>query len=432
MHVQVDELPKKAAPKKYRKLILIISAIGFLITMGLGIYFMFIAPQTSDPQTINVTPEIPGYKINFSYEIGIIPAAYNQHIVKITHGGGEIVDNMSETLWITLYPPDSTPYLRRTPVTHISKYMEFTEGDVLYIYLGKDQQFYASKELPDYNDYIDFPNGKWGVHIDDARYKSAISSYEFGISNSKTHLVNSNSKLRIADMVNEAEPFDTVFVDGDQIYHEQVTISDKPIRIYSLNGATIDAGGYNSVISVLNASYSEIRGFNIVSSGTKEPSEAGILLRYSDHITITNNTIHNNQNGIYTIGSINNIIKYNQIYENDISGIALSMGSNSNTVKENSIQLNTIGIYIKDSSDTNYIVKNTGHGNTRYGILIDNKLKNIYEYNNFSYDKLSYDKIVEQNLTSYSGDKTSWDTWFATCGSHESASSPACQGAKEE
>lgn len=428
MHVEVSEMPKKPSPSKNkkRKIILAVSIIIVLLCLSAGMY-MIMVPAEIIPLEPNTTiPEIPHYNTNFSYEIGVIPASYNQHIIKITHKGGETVDDMSKSLWITINPPDSTPYLRRTGVIHISKYLDFRPRDILYIYLGKDERFYASKELPNYADFIDFPNGMWGVNIDDARYKVEISGFEFRIDNSKTHIITSDSNLRISDMINSANAFDTIMIKGDLVYHEQLTITNKPIRLYSLNGAVIDAGGSNSVITVINSSYSEIYGFELINSGTQDSYEAGVTLKYSDYISIRNNTIYNNQNGIYLIGSKNNDMRYNQIYSNDISGIALTQGSNSNTVRENSIQINTMGIYIQGTSDTNYIVRNNGYGNTRYGILIDNKLKNIYEYNNFSYDRMSYDRIVEQNLTTYSVDKTSGDDWLSTCGPHESPSSPAC------
>jgi len=429
MNVTVDEMPLHPPKNKYnkKKIILITSIIGFILCMSIGIYFLMTPAEPVTVQNITV-PKVPTFNTNFTYEIGIIPAAFDQHIIKVTHNGGDSIDNMPKDLWITIYPPDSTPYLRRTSVIHISKYPEFVEGDILYIYLGKDQIFYASKELPDYDNYVDFPNGNWGIHIDDARYKSAISEFKFTIENSKTHLVNSKQNVRIADLIDSAQPFDTIFIKGDMIYHERLTISDKPIRLYSIDNAVIDAGADGSVITFKNSSYSEISGFNIINSGTSNPEDSGILLKYSDHINIKNNIIHNNQNGIYLINSLNNDIRYNQIYTNDITGLSLVMNSNSNTIKENNFQQNTFGIYIRDSSDTNYIVNNNGSGNTRFGILIDNKLKNVYEYNNFSYDIMSYNRVVEQNLTTFSVDKTNWDDWFSTCGSHESLDSPACKG----
>jgi len=431
MHVHVDELPSKETPaqikrRKYKTYALI---AGALICLGMGIYFFMSQPEPVIEQ-INTTPEIPGYKINFQYELGVIPASFNQHVVKITHGGGETVENMSEMLWITMYPPESTPYPKRTLVTHLSKYLEFSEGDVLYVYLGKDNMFYASKELPDYDDYMDFPDGEWGVHIDDARFKTPISSYTYSIVKSKTHIIERGT--RIQSIIDNAKEFDTVVVIGrDSIYHEQLTIDSKPIRIFGMDGPIIDAGGSNSVISILNSSYSEIYGLIIINSGIKEPNEAGILVFYSDNTLIRNNTIHDNQNGIYMIGGIKNTIIYNHVYSNDISGLAMALGSNDNTVKENIFQSNTFGIYVKDSSDANYIVRNTGNGNTRYGMLLDNQLKNIYEYNNFSYDKMSYDKVIEENLTTVSSPKSDADTWLTTCGRHESPYSPACIGKKD-
>ena len=43
----------------------------------------------------------------------------------------------------------------------------------------------------------------------------------------------------------------------------------------------------------------------------------------------------------------------------------LAIGSNSNSVKYNNFVSNTIGVYVKDSSDANYIVRNNGSDNSR-------------------------------------------------------------------
>ena len=429
MHVNVEELPSHPDPAKERKQkkLMIALVVGVLLCVGAGLILLLLPTEQPVVEDI-IIPEIPHYNTNFTYEVGVIPASYNQHVIKITHSGGETIDDINQSLWITIYPPDSTPYNRRTLVYHISKYLDFAEGDILYIYLGKDQNFYASKELPDFDNYIDFPNGEWSIHIDDARYKTAISNFKFSIENSKTHLIVGKKDTRIADIISSVEPFDTIFIKGDQIYREQLTITDKPIRLYSLDQSVIDAGGSGSAITLVNSSYTEISGFTIINSGNKEVYESGILLKYSSYITIRNNNIQNNQNGIYLMGSNNNDIRYNNINTNDISGLMLAQGSDSNTVKENSFQQNTFGIYIKDISDANYIVKNTGGGNTRFGIMIDQKLNNIYEYNDFLYDKMSYDKVTEVLQTTTSTEKSNWDDWFNTCGSHESQFSPACQG----
>ena len=429
MHVNVEELPRHPDPNSdiKRKNWIIILVIGVIICVGIGLWLVLSTTAPVIEQNVTI-PEIPHYNTNFTYSVGVIPASYNQHIVKITHSGGEPIDDMNQSLWITIYPPDSSPYQRRTGVIHTSKYLDFVEGDILYIYLGKDQIFYASKELPDFDNFIDFPNGAWGIHIDDARYKSGISTFKFDIENSKTHLITGKKNVRIADIIDKVEPFDTVFIKGDQVYHEQLELTDKPIRLYSLDNSVIDAGGSGSAITLVNASFTEISGFTIINSGTKEPYEAGVLLKYSDHITIRNNDMHNNQNGIYLIGSNYNDIRYNHIYNNDISGVVLAQSSDGNTVKENTIEQNTMGIYIKDTSDVNYVVKNKGGDNTRFGILIDEKLKNTYEYNDFKFDKMSYDKVIEVLQTTRSAEKSNWDDWFNTCGSHESQFSPACQG----
>jgi len=426
VHVEEGESPKKTTLSKknffQKNKIMIIAVIGAIICMIGGIYLL-LAPSEVPIDTSNITIEQPHFKMNLSYILGTNPGAYNQHLIKITHNGGEPVENMSDQLWITLYPPDGTPYLKRSSVTHTSKYLTFEEGDILYIYLGKDQLFYAAKELPDYQDYIDFPSGDWAIHIDDARYKSPIDVFKFTIKGSKTHLITKKSQLSINQILDQAEPYDSIFIYGDQVYHEQVIMESKTLRLYGVGGPTIDAGGYNSAITISNSSGSEIFGFNIQNSGTFDFYESGILLKNSDHISIYNNSVHNNQNGIFLAASDENDIRYNYLQANDISGIAIAYGSSKNTIKNNYVAINTIGIYVVDSSDNNYIVLNTGGGNTRYGILLDNKGKNIYEYNNLSNDRMSYEDKGFVPVTYYSKDKYNASAWLdpnRELGLHES------------
>jgi len=424
MHVQVDDGPRRVSQSKLKrkKLILMISIAGFFLCMIAGI-FLILTPTT--PEIIeNVTePEIPHYNIDLLYDFGVLPSSYNQHIVKIEHRGGDVVENMSSQLWISMYPPDGTPYLKRASVLYTAKYLSFEKGDVLYIYLGKDQNFYASKELPTYSDFVDFPNGAWGIHIDDGRYKSAMSTYSFTVFDSKTKIVNSKTVDTLSKLIDDSQPYDTIFVVGDQVYHEQILMDEKSVRLFGVGGPIINAGGINSAITISNCSYGEIRGFEIQGSGTLEPYDAGITIKNSNHISIYNNSFQNNQNGIYLSASDENDIRYNSFQVNDLAGILLEYGSSKNTIKFNYAGLNTIGIYLRDSSDNNYVVLNTGAHNSRYGILIENKLKNMYEYNNFSTDRMSYNKVVEDKITYYSQDKTNESAWLApdrVIGRHES------------
>jgi parallel beta-helix repeat protein len=425
VHVEDGESPKHSPLVKKNKFkknkILIISVVGAILCMALGAYLLFV-PATPVPVNETVI-ESPHYNIDLSYDVGVNPGAYDQHLIKITHNGGDSVENMSGQLWMSVYPPDGTPYEKRSWISHTSKYLSFEEGDVLYIYLGKDQLFYASKELPDYDEYVDFPDGDWGIHIDDARYKTPFSQYKFTIENSKTHLITKKSSLSINQMLDQAQPYDSIFIFGDQIYHEQVIMESKTLRLYGVGGPTIDAGGENSAIMVSNCSGGEIFGFNIQNSGTREFEQSGILLKDSDHMLIRNNSIHDNQNGIFLASSNENDIRYNYIQANDISGIAVTYGSSKNTIKNNYIAINTMGIYISDSSDSNYVVLNTGKDNTRYGLYIDNTLKNMYEYNDFGNDRMSYERTADAPITYYSEDKYNESAWLdpnRTLGAHES------------
>ena len=80
MHVEVTDTPTKSKPiGKKRKYILIGSIIGFLICMGIGIFILLTPPE---PVVDNTVYEVPHFHTNFTYETGIIPAAYGQHLIK--------------------------------------------------------------------------------------------------------------------------------------------------------------------------------------------------------------------------------------------------------------------------------------------------------------------------------------------------------------
>jgi parallel beta-helix repeat protein len=414
MHVLVDDAPQKVDPEKVKakkrkkNLILIGSSVGLVICMAVGIYFMFLQPAPA-PQPVAAPVDL-SFKITTMYELGINPAAASQKVIKITHNGGEIVQNISKQLWITMYPPEDTPYLPRSPAIFSSKYTTFTEGDELYVYYDTNQQARVTKTIPSYSEYIDFPNGKWEVHIDDARYKVAMSSYKFTITDSRTHLVKVSDDISLSKLIAGSQPYDTIILYGsDKPYHEQVVI-DKPMRIIGINNPTIDGGGVSSVITIANTTDVLIQGLKVQNSGAKYPEDAAILIKGSTKINIRNNTISESQNGVYLYQSSECNIYGNSIYSNVISGIAVGYNSNKNTLKNNMLQLNTMGIYIPLGSDDNYIVSNNGFGNSRYGIFVGEKLHNVYEYNNFT-DTMSYDNNYDNAIALLYTDYSNNDLW---------------------
>jgi parallel beta-helix repeat protein len=399
MHVVVED--KKQDPKKwtFQKKLIVIGGIIAALFFIIGGYMMLAPQPVVEPVIVD-----PTLKVDFTYELGIIPDAHDQRVVKITNEGGSVINNLSTDLWITFYPPESTPYPKRSIAIDSSKYKTWEEGESIYVYIGIDDIFHSSKEIPAYSDFIDFPNGAWEVHIDDAIHASPISKYKFEIYDSKTQAVISSGQLQ--NIIDAVQPYDTVIVSGE-IYHDQVHIA-KPLRLIGVKYPVIDAGGSNSPVTI-EANDVMLKGFVLINSGSTESTYAGVFLKNARNAQVIDNKIKQNTHGIYLYGSASNFIKNNTVSNNDIAGIVLNSGSDKNTVKYNDFSYNTIGIYLLGNANTNYIVQNTGRGNTRYGILIENRLRNTYEFNNFGADRLSYDDNTTRFIDAYNNeDENPW------------------------
>ncbi len=100
-------------------------------------------------------------------------------------------------------------------------------------------------------------------------------------------------------------------------------------------------------------------------------SSVGVGLLYANSNTITDNTISGNQIGIgLNNGSSNNIVTGNTISNNKDIGIAFYNASNGNTVTGNTVENNTVGILLENASDSNTVEDNTVSSNTWCGIAV--------------------------------------------------------------
>lgn len=371
-----------------RKKILIIAGIIAILMCIIGGAMLALQPK-EQPQQVVVDPS---FKINLSYELGLIPDAHNQRIIKITHNNGDNINDISKDLWITIYPPENTPYLKRSLVIHKAKYLSFEPGDALYIYLGLDGLFYCAKEIPPYTEFVDLPNGEWEIHVDDAIYQTSISKYKFGIYDSITYLLKTPDILD--NIILGMPEYSTIFIYGE-IYREQIVVG-KPMRLIGYNGPVIDGGGVGNTITI-TAPEVTISGIEIQNSGTSATSDSCIIVKKTKQATIYNNYIHSCNNGIIIDSSYLSDIRNNTISDYDLAGVLVNSGSERNVIKHNQVSIGTIGIYLTGDANSNYIVDNYGTGNTRYGILIENKLKNTYEYNDFPLNEYNYNttKAIE-------------------------------------
>lgn len=114
---------------------------------------------------------------------------------------------------------------------------------------------------------------------------------------------------------------------------------------------------------------------------------AGIALTSSDNNTLENNTAYSNQNGIYISYSIYNTVINNTVNSNTLFGISLEC-SNLTILTNNTANLNSRGLDLVSSNDNTFI-NNTVTQNTGPGI----QLGGLNNYNIFKDNKVNLNSI---------------------------------------
>jgi len=152
------------------------------------------------------------------------------------------------------------------------------------------------------------------------------------------------------------------------IYYEHVAIN-KSISLIGENKNTtvIDGEGYGSVARI-RADNVNMTGFTLQNSGSEWP-DSGIRILDFHNITISDNILRSNYDGIFLSGSSNINVSGNILINNSFSGITLDWAHN-NTVSENTITNNEDGIFLY-SSRYNVISGNNVSDNQK-GILLLN------------------------------------------------------------
>jgi len=160
----------------------------------------------------------------------------------------------------------------------------------------------------------------------------------------------------------------------------------------SLHGSGADVtvidGGGNGHVVVFNMADGDISGFTIFNSGHSPIYRSGIFVSQSS-VTIENNIIANNANGISASSSSVVVIKKNRIENNmALFGSGVEFHSSSGVIVSNIIANNNNngGIYCSDSSPS--IINNTIYNNFNYGIRCNPTslqliLNNIIAYNEY-------------------------------------------------
>jgi parallel beta-helix repeat protein len=182
----------------------------------------------------------------------------------------------------------------------------------------------------------------------------------------------------IQKAVDAADPGDCVFVRNGVYREPQVTIN-KPLTLEGeLKNSTIIDGYAGSVrIYVQSTTNVIVRGFTVQNG-------YGIYSAFSKEVTITENIVSGNPQGIILIGATNNTISKNVITNSNSLPLLLSENSNGNTISENLLTKNNGGAISLDDSHNNTICGN---------IITDNKLGICLTYSNSN--KIFHNDLLE-------------------------------------
>lgn len=170
----------------------------------------------------------------------------------------------------------------------------------------------------------------------------------------------------IHESVEHASPGDTVMV-GEGTYRENILIT-KPLTIKSEKGSenTIVQAAVRKepVFKVLNVDGAAITGFTATGSDT-----AGIYIRNSRNILITDNKTLKNDSGLRIYNTRNSLFRHNTANANEQFGIYLE-ASGENTIEKNTVESNKDkGIYL-NASHNNSVQENSVKLNIWNGIIL--------------------------------------------------------------
>lgn len=182
----------------------------------------------------------------------------------------------------------------------------------------------------------------------------------------------------IQEAIGAAKDGDVIEVLGG-VYKENVLVN-KSLTLRGVGEPVIDAGGNGSSLR-LDDNGIVAEGFSLMNSGEYD---SGIEIRYVTaapspiNISIRNNNITHNSEGISIHSSDNIIVLNNTISHNKFSGIHLER-SRLCSVSENTIRSNGQGIYLIASAE-NRIQDNLIQGNEKEGILLSSYLSEYGPY----------------------------------------------------
>ena len=182
--------------------------------------------------------------------------------------------------------------------------------------------------------------------------------------------------------------------------------------VAGINGTGIHIEGCNNVVegnTILNndAGIYLIGMFfptshNVIQKNIVESNSWGILLIYSDHNVIRQNTLNGNSNAsIFLFFSDYNSINENKVKKNGQLGMALIV-SHHNLVNENKVTNNGIGIGLSGSG-WNTVEENKVNRNTLYGIAL---------YSSYACNTIKKNIALGNKEFDLYWDETGYNTWI--------------------
>jgi len=184
----------------------------------------------------------------------------------------------------------------------------------------------------------------------------------------------------IQEAVNHAAPGDQIFVQAGT-YLENVAINKSISLVGENRELTIINGTKTGAVINITTSNVNVTGFTIGKSGLGTPPDSGIFIEYSNNVTISNNRIVKDYNGITILFCSGIVISDNDISTNGYDGI--SVYSSVNVMISNNVIFsnfyNGISFY---SSGHNIVSGNTISG-SYYGIRFTLSSDNTIYHNNF-------------------------------------------------
>ena len=213
-------------------------------------------------------------------------------------------------------------------------------------------------------------------------YDDSSLYYENVVVHKSINLIGENRDTTIIDGEKRG---DVVHVSADRINISGFTIQNckdnwqyAGIKIYNSNHTSISENVIRNNLGQGIYVHGSDSTYNTIVENTIKNNNYGIYMMQSSDNVISGNTITNNENGIYMARASNNVISENN-FVNKWIGLQLEK-SHSNTISENTIMNNGDGIYLSDSSN-NIISENTIIDNKWFGIWFSNSSNNIIATN---------------------------------------------------